>query len=140
MKALLACIITVLCVASCAAPSPQGRIAKNGGMYSLLSPKHRELVASGQVAKGMSKDAVYLAWGTPSKVYKAEDQKGSKERWVYTRSKPTYTTSVGIGYGGYSRYGYCGSIYHSPRAVYIPEKVAEVVFIRDLVDSWERSH
>ena len=46
----------------------------------------------------MSKDAVYLAWGTPSKVYHVEDGGGQKERWLYTRSKPAYRTSIGVGY------------------------------------------
>ena len=141
MKTLLGCAILILAVSSCSVPSTQSRIAKNSSMYSMLSPKHRQLVASGQITKGMSKDAVYLAWGTPSKVYKMEENGISKERWTYTRSEPRYSTSVGIGYGGlprYRRYGYYGGIDYGPRHVYVPETVVQVIFVRDKVESWER--
>ena len=141
MKQCLVAVFLVVGLVSCAVPSTQSRISKNAGMYSLLSPKHRELVAAGEVTKGMSKDAVYLAWGTPSKIYKLEENGKAKERWVYTRSKPTHTTRVGIGYGGfprYHRYGYFGGVDYGPRAVYIPEKVAEAIFAGDKLESWER--
>ena len=139
MKPFFTLAAATLFLASCATtPTTQSRIAKNGGMYSLLSSEHRRLVSTGQIAKGMSKDAVYLAWGTPSKVFHVEDGAGQKERWLYTRSKPSYRTSIGIGYGGYRRYGYRGGIDCGPRTVNVPEKVGEVVFVRDKVASWER--
>ena len=141
MKLAFACLIPILLMASCAVPSTQTRIAKNSSMYSKLSPEHRRLVAAGDITKGMNKDAVYLAWGTPSKIYKLEEEGSAKERWIYTRSQPAYTTRVGIGYGNFPRYGrwgYHGGIDCGPRTVYVPEKVAEVIFTRDKVESWER--
>ena len=85
-------------------------------------------------------DAQIETSGT-TKIYKLEENGKAKERWVYTRSKPTHTTRVGIGYGGfprYHRYGYFGGVDYGPRAVYIPEKVAEAIFAGDKLESWER--
>jgi len=134
----------VLVVSSCAVPSTQSRISSNGGMYSKLSPEHRRLVASGQISEGMSKDAVYLAWGTPGQVFKGERDGIRKERWVYSRSRPVPTTSFGMGYGTYPRYsrwGYNGCVYHGfPDTAYIPETVATVIFVGDKVESWERKN
>ena len=111
-------------------------------MYSKLSPEHRRLVAAGNITEGMSKDAVFLAWGSPSQVYQLEEDGKGKERWVYTSTRPTHETHVGIGYGihpRYRRWGYDGCIYNRyPRTTYVSERVAMVVFHKDLVESWER--
>lgn len=130
--------------ASCSLPTTQNRIARNGAMYSKLSSEHRQLVAAGKIAEGMSKDAVYLAWGAPDRIFQGEKGGVVKERWTYTRSRPVHSASLGLGYGVYPRYrrwGYNGCVYHGfPDTVYVPERVATVEFIGNLVDSWERKN
>ena len=141
MKSIIGCTLLILSLASCTVPSPQSRIAKSGSTYSLLSPEHRRLVARGEITEGMSKDAVLLAWGKPSKTYDVEEGGNTKERWVYSRSQPRYSTSIGLGYGGFPRnrrYGYYGGVDYGPRTLYMPEQVGEVIFRRDKVESWER--
>lgn len=141
MNFVLVLLITTTCLTGCAVNSTQSRIARNGGMYGLLSAQHRKLVASGQIATGMPKDAVYLAWGTPSRIYSMEKQGIAMERWVYTRCKPNHITRVGLGYDSvppHRRHGYYGCIDYGPRAVYLPEMFAEAIFIDGKVDCWER--
>jgi len=132
---LTACTIT---------PPQQTRISRNGSMYSKLDPEHRRLVASGRVVEGMSKDAVYLAWGTPDQIFQGQNDGVTRERWIYTRSRPVHTTSFGLGYGHYPRYsrwGYRGCVYHGfPDTVYVAERVATVEFVNEVVDSWERKN
>lgn len=142
MKWLILTLSIALVLSACSLPSTQTRISSNGGMYSKLSPEHRRLVAAGDIAEGMSKDAVYLAWGTPERIYKGESDGTAKERWVYTRTRPETRTSIGLGYGTYPRYsrwGYRGCVYHGfPNTVYVSEKVATIIFVGDKVESWER--
>lgn len=144
MKVRLPLLFMVFTVVSCSLPSPQNRIASNGGMYSKLSPAHRQLVSQGKIEEGMSKDAVYLAWGSPDRIFQGEKGGVTRERWVYTRSRPVHTTSFGLGYGTYPRYrrwGYDGCVYHGfPDTVYVPERVAAVEYVNDVVDSWERKN
>lgn len=144
MNVRILLLLSALSVVSCSLPSPQNRIADNGGMYSKLTPEHRQLVSQGNIEEGMSKDAVYLAWGAPDKIFQGEKNGIDKERWVYTRSRPVHTTTLGLGYGTYPRYrrwGYDGCVYHGvPDTVYVPERVAMVEFINDVVDSWERTN
>ena len=100
------------------------------------------MVANGNITEGMSKDAVFLAWGSPSEIYQLEEDGSEKERWIYTSTRPTHETHVGIGYGihpRYQRWGYDGCIYRGmPRTSYVSERVAMVVFSGGKVESWER--
>lgn len=141
MRLVLTCAFALSLLTACSVNTTQSRISRNGAMYSLLSAEHRSLVASGQIIKGMSKDAVYLAWGSPSRIFKLEEEGKPKERWVYTRSEPVTTTTFGVGYGTFPRYrrwGYDGCIFGGPQQVYVSEQYASVVFSRDKVESWEK--
>ena len=67
---------------------------------------------SGEVHHGFSKDAVYAAWGTPSKTSTAVTPQGIREYWTYTRTFNGY----GGGYYGISRglvHGKNGDHYNS---------------------------
>ena len=66
LSALAACAAALL-ASSCMTATPQIRIDRNYSLYESLSPKHQELVQQGRIAKGMSKSAVYLALGDPSR-------------------------------------------------------------------------
>lgn len=51
--------------------------------YAALKPEIRALVDQGQIRRGMSQDAVYIAWGKPSQVLQQEDQRGVVVTWLY---------------------------------------------------------
>lgn len=72
-----------LLMASCTAPANR-RIQENPAAYSQLSPEQKSLVQHGDVAKGMSKDAVKLAWGGPDRQTKEELQGVLCDKWIYT--------------------------------------------------------
>ncbi len=67
---------------------------------------------SGEIHHGFSKDAVYAAWGTPSKTSTIATPQGIRECWTYTRTFNGY----GGGYYGISRgqvHGKNGDHYNS---------------------------
>jgi hypothetical protein len=89
----------------------------------------------------MSTDAVFMAWGPPSRRYQGLQNNAATERWDYEGSKPVYSNSVGMGYGygtGYygRRAGY-SSLSVSPEVAYVPYRKATVLFKNNRVDSWE---
>lgn len=115
-------------------------------MYDLLPSSHQDLVDQGRIKQGMSKEAVFLAWGNPEIKSDGEEDDVRFERWIYTRLTPIYTNSFDgyYGYGGYypsysgygRRRGY-GYGYNSGVA-YIKSKAASVDFKNDRVSRWQR--
>lgn len=145
---LLAVGLLAALLGACATPSPQSRIANNPALYEALSPEHREFVASGVIREGMTRDAVFLAWGRPGRV--SEGSRGGNvfETWTYLENVPVRRHDIGIG-GGWSRYGHRGRGYHRHRGWgydpfygggstvdWVPVWAAEVTFIRDRVSEW----
>ncbi|MCW1885242.1 hypothetical protein OKA04_10925 [Luteolibacter flavescens] len=146
MKLVLAAALSVLVFASCVPSTPAARIAAQPGMYDRLPAKHQELVSRGELAKGMSTDAVYLAWGRASREYEGSENGASTLRWDYAGSTPVYSNSFysgwgyGMGYGRYGRYGYPYSTYGLGQEItYVPYRRASVLFSNGRVKSWERS-
>lgn len=147
MKLLLAAIPALLLVA-CAPSTPQARIEAAPWKFKQLSPAHQELVKAGRIDKGMSPDAVYLAWGNASSVYEGQDDDGATLRWDYVGSRPVVTSGFSVGYGSgwgygypyrgrYGRYPYSAYGVHNDVA-YIPYKKATVWFENRRVSKWER--
>jgi hypothetical protein len=142
MKCLAPLLAICLVAVSCVPSTPQARIAENPTMFEHQPAKHRSLIEQGELARGMSKNAVYLAWGSPSGRYEGSRDGKTSERWDYNGSRPVYTTSFygGLGYGGY-RHGrgpYYGGMGFGPEITYIPYRSASVSFINSRVESWER--
>ena len=147
MKPIFSVFLLAFCLwlSSCAPKTPLTRIDSNPAMFAALSDRHQQLVRQGQLDRGMSGDAVFLAWGKPSRTFEGSEQGIPTARWDYAALQPVYTTSFGAGYayGGYGRYGRYGRYgypYYSvaPRIDYIPYRSATVWFKRGKVDSWER--
>jgi hypothetical protein len=147
VKAILSAILAAfsLILAACAPETPATRIQTNPGKYAVLSDHHKDLVRQGQIDRGMSGDAVYLAWGQPSRVYEGAANGTTTTRWDYARLQPIYTSSF---YGGYA-WGHYGYPYGrgrydypyyavAPQVSYVPYHAASVLFKRGKVDSWER--
>ena len=135
----LAAGAATLLLANCTVGTPQARIEGNYALYESLPEKHRELVSQGRIDKGMSKSAVYLALGDPSRKVRGFRDDAHFERWDYTRLQPRYYHSFHSFYG--SGWG-CGRGYHgygfAPTVEYVPYRSSSVIFKRDVVDSWER--
>lgn len=94
--------------------------------YAALSPEFKSLVDGGQIRKGMSEDAVYIAWGRPAQILQQEDQSGAATIWLYE--------------GGWmeeTRYWY-GRRYPRLEHDYQPRSYvrAEIVFVDGRVVSW----
>lgn len=134
-------------LASCAPSTPEARIAANPGMFEALPGKQKELVRQGQIDKGMSTDAVYLAWGRASRQYDGSEGGARTLRWDYVSATPVYGGSNGYfgAFGwGYGRFGPASGVaynYGMPygqEVVYAPYRRASVVFRDGGVSSWEK--
>lgn len=144
MKKILAALLAGCLLASCVPSTPQARIDKNPQAFAALGKKDQELVKQGLIARGMSPDAVALAWGDPAQRFEGSKKSRRTERWDYSGTRPVYGSNFygGYGYGGFGPYGY--GRYSSmgfglaPEIAYIPYRIASVWFIDNRVDSWER--
>lgn len=143
MKEILTALTAGLLLVSCVPSTPQTRIQREPEKFAALSAKHQSLVQKGEISRGMPADAVYFAWGRPSRVFQGSKDEKTTERWDYAGSQPVYTTgfygAYGYPYRGYGRYGYTGLGFgFGPDVTYIPYRVASVWFLNSRVDSWER--
>jgi hypothetical protein len=82
------------------------RIQERPEAFRRMSPSDQALVQQGRIREGMSRDAVYIAWGPPSQRAEGRMRGSAIETWIY------FDTSVGdyqgpFGYGGYGG-GYGG--------------------------------
>jgi len=143
MKNLLIVLALALTLVSCVPPAtPQTRIGSNHAAFSKLSLEQQQLVRQGQIATGMSTDAVYLAWGRPARVFSGSKDGRNRERWDYAANRPTYVQPMTSPYY-YGPYGSRRNYrYHDPlmmpEVAYIPYREASVWFMNGKVESWER--
>jgi hypothetical protein len=105
------------------------RISQHPEIYQRLSPQDQGLVSQGQIRRGMTMDAVWLAWGTPDE--KRPGGRGpSTETWFYWR----YATPPSYGMPYY--YGPFDWSYIPPRFPYLSKGVTfakgRVVYFRHL--------
>jgi len=74
----------VLLLTGCATSGTiASRKQERAASYAALPAESRNLVDQGQIRRGMSQDAVYIAWGKPSQVLQQEDQRGAITTWLY---------------------------------------------------------
>lgn len=128
-----------LLLAACQTSTPASRIEENPVLYRALSPEQQLMVQQGRICKGMSREAVFLAWGNPgSAPLKGEKAGKAYERWVYTRERAVPVDTIGGGwYGG--PWGHRGwyEPYGGMSVMYVPEEAATVTFEQDKVTEWE---
>lgn len=133
---LLAAGLSLL-LANCTLSTPQARIEHNEALFSSLSLKDQRLVQRGEIAKGMSKQAVYLAFGDPHRVVKGHKGDRPFERWDYTRLRARYVHRYHGFFGrGCRGHGYGFGL--SPSIQYVPYRSASVIFHDGSVSSWEQ--
>jgi len=70
-----------LILTSCS--TPQTRISDHPDLYQSLSPRDQALVGQGQIRTGMSRTAVWLAWGSPDRKIVGNMGAGRTETWLY---------------------------------------------------------
>ena len=148
-------------LSSCASPVER-RITRNPQLFEKLSSKDRALVVRGEIREGMTKEAVFLAWGRADYISGGRDRGAAIDRWEYAGTRPVYTADIGIGFGvghyhhhqyayghghrhggyGYSYGGmwdpYWGG-YGGPSIAYVPYRAASVDFRQDRVVRFVRS-
>ena len=134
---LLASLLVVVQVA-CQSVTPADRIGTNPVMFRTLTPEHQTLVQQGRICEGMSKDAVYLAWGNPDTAPVVGQQNGSSyEKWIYLEYVPVVVDTIGFGAGcGYHGPLYCGSGVGTSTTM-VPRESAWVMFQNNIVTAWE---
>ena len=77
----LAVITGTLILTSCS--TPETRISEHPDLYQSLSHRDQALVSQGQIRIGMSRTAVWLAWGTTDRKIIGNMGGGPTETWVY---------------------------------------------------------
>ncbi|HEY7002297.1 MAG TPA: hypothetical protein VH330_11205 [Candidatus Udaeobacter sp.] len=70
-----------LILTSCS--TPQTRISDHPDLYQSLSPRDQALVSQGQIRYGMSRNAVWLAWGSPDQKVVGNMAGRPTETWIY---------------------------------------------------------
>lgn len=73
----------ILLLAGCATNSVESRKKEKRVAYQGLSPGFKALVDQGQIEKGMSEEAVYVAWGKPTEILEMETAQGPFAKWLY---------------------------------------------------------
>src|SRR6267378_7421991 len=70
-----------LILTSCS--TPQTRISDHPDLYQSLSSRDQALVSQGQIRSGLSRSAVWLAWGSPDQRIVGNMTGHSTETWIY---------------------------------------------------------
>lgn len=150
----LLCAAAALALSGCATnTTPLARATNHPALMDSLTPFERERALRGEVAEGMSRDAVFIAWGRPDRITRGSEGGRDFEIWRYTELRPVYSTRIGVGFGGYygghyhrhrGHYHYHGGYYHPGYATYeygpdyIPVTASVVKFRKGRVVSWEQ--
>ena len=128
----LAVATGTLILSSCS--TPETRISDHPDLYQSLSHRDQAFVTQGQIRIGMSRTAVWLAWGSPDQKIIGNMGRGPTETWVYIY----YATY----YPPYGPWGYFGDPFYDPfyygffpPSIPYPSKV--VTFARGRVVSYQ---
>ena len=130
----LAVAAGMLVLASCS--TPQTRISEHPALYQSLSHKDQALVSQGQIRIGMSRTAVWLAWGSPDRRIVGNMGGGPTETWLYIYYATYYPPA-----GAWGPWGYFGDPFYDPfYYAYIPSipyPAKVVTFARGRVASFQ---
>lgn len=125
MKHALLFLLGSLLLAGCATSTIESRRRERADSFAALPPETKTLVNEGQVRRGMTQDAVYIAWGKPAQILQREDQQGMVTLWLYQ--------------GGWmEETRYWSHYYRVPINDYQPRTYvsAEITFLNGVVNSW----
>ena len=124
-----------LILTSCS--TPQTRISEHRDLYHSLSHRDQALVGEGQVRIGMSRTAVWLAWGSPDRKIVGNMSGGATETWLYIYYAPYYPPYAPWGPWAYFGDPFYDPFYYSyiPPSIPYPGKV--VTFAKSRVVSFQ---
>jgi hypothetical protein len=125
VKQGLLLLLTGMLLMGCASSSIESRRRERAAAYAGFPSDVKTLVDQGQVRRGMTQDAVYIAWGKPSQILQQEDQRGMVTFWLY--------------HGGWlEETRYWTPHTRFPITDYQPRTYvsAEITFVNSIVDSW----
>lgn len=113
----LGLVTAAIVLTSCS--TPQTRISDHPDIYQSLSHRDQALVSEGQIRIGMSRTAVWLAWGSPDRKIVGNVGAGPRETWAYTyyATYPSYPC-----YGPWDPY-FGAPLYYDPCYSCIPPNV-----------------
>ena len=143
---LALCAAALALLASCTSPVVR-RIEHNPDLFKALSVRHQTMVQQGEIEEGMTKPAVFLAWGRPDRASKGSEDGRSLERWSYVGYSPEYVPGAGWGARpiyyrgrgcGYGGWGYDTAVFYEPMGTYVPYEAGFVVFRDGKVKAWSR--
>ncbi len=84
VKCVFVTLLAGLLAAGCATTKTiDRRKQERASAYAALSAEFKTLVDDGQIRRGMTEDAVYIAWGKPAQILQQEDQAGAATIWLY---------------------------------------------------------
>jgi len=144
-------VIAALFFVQCSS-TPRTRIEKNPQMFAKLNAQDRNLVYKGLIREGMTRDAVFLAWGRPDSVSVGVNRGRESETWTFEGQRPIRSMSMnmGFGYGGFGGFGYGGLGGFGPfgyggypmmgsgtAVTYIPYTAGVADFVGGRVVSWK---
>ena len=131
----------LLVIGACAPATPATRIERNPEIFRGLTGDQQDAVRDGRILRGMSKEAVLLAWGRPAQQFEQVRAEGPVVRWDYTGTRAVHTQGFHgqFGRGFYGPHGpyWRNSFYYGPDIAYIPYRRASVWFVNGRVDEWE---
>ena len=131
----LAVATGTLILTSCS--TPQTRISEHPDLYQSLSHRDQALVSQGQIRIGMSRTAVWLAWGSPDRKIVGNMGGGPTETWLYiyyaTLTRTTRVRPLDVYFGAPLYDPFCYSWF--PPSIPYPGKV--VTFAHGRVVSFQ---
>lgn len=145
--------MAMLLLAACSTPAR--RAEERPGAFAKLPRRDQTLVLHGRVRTGLSQDAVYIAWGPPSRQFENGSATPAVETWIYERQLSAYSPlgsfdqgvpglgvagprfpfglRPGFGYGGFSDTGFLSS----PRITPTELRIKRADFIDGQLRSFE---
>jgi hypothetical protein len=153
---ILGTAASALIVTSC--ETTENRISKHPEIYQHLSVNDQALASRSQIRPGMSRNAVWLAWGSPDRKITGNMRGHVTETWIYityeTAPYPYWGPPWGYGYGFgpgaafvRTRYYGCGFVFfgdpfydpfyyaYIPPSIPVPYKI--VTFVNGRVVSFQ---
>jgi len=126
--------LLVLLAAGCSTVS--SRIKERPEVFGRLSPADQQLVTNGEVREGMTRDAVYLAWGRPDDLVRGSEDGSAYEEWVYTANSTELVSSYYPVYAHYGRRCSGWDYPFMPMVVSRPYPYKSVRFVQGKAIAW----
>jgi hypothetical protein len=130
-------ILLLLCVVLVGACGSIGaRKRERAEAYASLPASERQLIENGEIERGMGTNAVYIAWGKPSRVTEQPGSSGAGTNliWVYYGTRPVTVPGwvyLPDEYGNWT-------LQYQPTHYSTSYPKAEVIFRNGQVVDWKR--